>query len=181
MMLTTVPHRFPTAHGWKWGETPIERIGVAWPLVGLDGLVLTADLQGTTEGDRPLPLAVLDELALLAELGEIPPLERMGVLFAGDLFCGDKRSAAGDVTPIWQTFAGAFKVVAGVAGNHDRFLAPPPGHLLDGDTVAIGGLRVAGLGGIVGRPEKPQRRSEEEYCRVLRTMLRRGGDILLLH
>jgi Icc-related predicted phosphoesterase len=78
-----------------------------------------------------------------------------------------------------------------VAGNHDTFglsLTPPRSlanrqyvHYLDGDIADAGGLTVAGVGGIIGNPRKPHRRSDEEYVRVVHTLLERRPDVLLMH
>ncbi|MDV7390080.1 hypothetical protein RZS08_01950, partial [Arthrospira platensis SPKY1] len=114
-------------------------------------------------------------LRTLAELAVIPALDRCGALLAGDLYAApgaDKMGATGDVRPVWRAFARHLRWVAGVAGNHDLFgdrgaqagLAREPGlHLLDGDAVTLDGLRIAGVGGICGRPGKPNRRPPEAF------------------
>ena len=72
-----------------------------------------------------------------------------------------------------------------MAGNHDRFPSdwPTAGniHLLDGNMVTIDGIRLAGLGGIIGNPRKPMRRSAETYRRELQRLLAGSTDILILH
>lgn len=69
--------------------------------------------------------------------------------------------------PSGEAFGQQFRWVVGVAGNHDTFGAPreqaqffrqrPELQLLDGDVVDVDGLRVGGVGGIMGRPDKQGR------------------------
>jgi hypothetical protein len=40
-------------------------------------------------------------------------------------------------------------------------------HYLDGDVVEVAGLRIGGIGGIIGSPLKPQRRDESNYFQTL--------------
>jgi hypothetical protein len=168
--------------------------------VGLDAIFATADLQGHVAdptGARPprtLGEVVAEDLRILAELGTIPPAHRVGVLLSGDLHPGqrlDRRGGSGDVRTVWRAFAAGAAWVAGVAGNHDEF-GPGPGdveafgrepgiHLLDGGAIDLDGLRLAGIGGIVGNPRKPFRRSEADFVGLLRPLLAGGPDILLLH
>jgi Icc-related predicted phosphoesterase len=54
-------------------------------------------------------------------------------------------------------------------------------HYLDGETIDLGGLRIAGIGGIIGDPRKLQRRSEEDYLNTLDTLLEPRPDLLLCH
>lgn len=166
----------------------------------LDALVLTSDLQGraaTRGADAEVaPLvgvALVDELATLAELEVIPPLARMGAFLAGDLYAApraDKMGATGDVREVWRAFAAGFRWVAGVAGNHDlfggpgeqtRFAGEPGINLLDGVTVTLDALRIAGVGGICGRPGKPNRRPPEAFEAAVAGLLQARPDVLLLH
>jgi Icc-related predicted phosphoesterase len=165
----------------------------------LDALFAASDLQGLvgyrddTRAPQLLGEAVVDELAMLAELGGIPPLERIGALLCGDLYVRpalDARGGHGDVRPVWRAFAQHCRWVAGVPGNHDAFgdaaelaaFAAEPGiHLLDGHLIEIDGFRIAGLGGIIGSKQKPGRRDERTYLRLLQSLLARAADLLLLH
>lgn len=170
----------------------------------LDALLVASDLQAR-EAPRPygtpprlIGEAVAEELALLAELGgpSWPDLSRTGVLLCGDLYAApgaDERGASGDVRTVWAAFVGAgFRWVCGVAGNHDRFgdsaaaeaeFAARPGvHLIDdGVSVTLDGLRVAGIGGILGNPGKPRRRSEADWSRALSRAAAAAPDVLVLH
>jgi Icc-related predicted phosphoesterase len=87
------------------------------------------------------------------------------------------------VTPVWQAFAHFFRWVAGVLGNHDRIVGGPGAgcHLLDGKAVSIDGLRVGGVGGIVGNPNKPNRRGPEEFTRLMSRVLMQSPDVMVLH
>lgn len=168
----------------------------------LDAIVTTADLQGRGLHDRDdgpptlLGELVAYEIDALAELGSLPPLNRVGVLLAGDLFCRpglDRRGGSGDVRSVWQAFASRCRWVAGVAGNHDVF---GPGwsipHLesfkkldgivfLDDGKVELDGLTVAGLSGTIGNPRRPFRRLEEDFCERVKRLAATGPDILMMH
>jgi Icc-related predicted phosphoesterase len=179
-------------------ELPLLRGSIDGLPGDLDALVVASDLQGVSElaADRALHLlgeVVAERLAALADADSIPPCTRTGVLLAGDLFsapAADVRGISGDVRPVWRAFARSFRWVAGVAGNHDTFGAghdrgaafrEPRVHVLDGDVVDLDGLRVAGLGGIVGDPAKPGRRDEREFVRELKRLIRANPDVVVLH
>ncbi|NVI98559.1 metallophosphoesterase [Myxococcus sp. AM009] len=167
---------------------------------GLDALVVTSDLQGVAPrallgGAVALLGEVLaDGLASLSAEGMLPPLEHTGVVLAGDLFSDDSalvRGASGDVRSVWEAFGQQFRWVVGVAGNHDTFGSAreqarffrqrPEQRMLDGDVVEVDGLRVGGVSGIIGRPDKPGRRDEEAFLRSLRHVLRQDPALLVLH
>lgn len=169
---------------------------------GLRALVLAADLQaralpawGAPGGDgvRLAGEAVAEQLAGLAEAGELPPADVTGVVLAGDLWCDPackKMGGLGDVRPVWRAFAERFRWVAGVAGNHDAFGHPRERavfvteertHLLDGDVVELDGLRIGGVGGIVGDPRRPNRRDPVDQTDLVLSVLARGVDLLVLH
>lgn len=166
----------------------------------LDALVLAADLQGMA----PVPSlggewrlageALAEHLAEIAERGVVPPLSRTGVVLAGDMFSAptaDRRGASGDVRSVWRAFAARFRWVAGAAGNHDTFgetpedeaafAAEPRTHLLDGRSVLLDGLRIAGVGGTIGDPRKLGRRDEREFLRSMRHVLAERPDMLVMH
>jgi Icc-related predicted phosphoesterase len=117
----------------------------------------------------------------------------VGVLLCGDLYVRpalDARGGLGDVKPVWRAFARHFRWVAGVPGNHDAFGTPaeraafaglPRTHLLDGVAAVLDGMRVAGLGGIIGASGKPNRRDERAFLRELRALLGGRPELLLLH
>jgi hypothetical protein len=167
---------------------------------GISALLATADLQGRERfQDSPGgPLRLLGEV-LPQRLAEelLPSLEirepsRAGVLLAGDFYTVpalDKRGGTGDVTSVWRAFADSFQWVAGIPGNHDLFGDPPqrrprfPARMyyLDGGASQIGGFRIAGIGGIVGNPSRPNRRSEEDYLATLEGLLAPSPEVLLMH
>jgi len=165
----------------------------------VSALLVLSDLQGVAphalhEGAVALLGEVLaDELAILGELGELPPPGSIGVVLAGDLYSAplaNVRGASGDVRSVWLAFAERFRWVAGVAGNHDtfgsareqeRFRQRPGIHLLDGEVADLEGLRVGGVGGIIGNPGKTGRRSEEDFLQTLDGVLREAPELLVLH
>ena len=168
------------------------------PPEGLDAVLATADLQGRWPDDPPgdrrllgeaLPRLLREEL--LPDLGVDPA--RCGVLLCGDFYTLpdlSKRGGSGDVRAVWRAFAGEFPWVVGVAGNHDTFgqTVAPAGRLgrnatyLDGSATWVDGLSVAGVGGIVGNPRKPHRKTEEEFDRLFGELLDADPpDVLLLH
>ena len=166
---------------------------------GLAALIAAADLQGIvpdwSDGGRPRLLGeeLADTYLALAEEGLVPPAEATGVLLAGDLYSApdaSERGASGDVRAVWAAFASAFRWVAGVAGNHDRFGSAreqarfgsqPAVHLLDGQVAALDGLRVGGVGLIAGNPAKQGRRSERDQLDLVEMVLASRPDILVLH
>ncbi|MDK8180321.1 metallophosphoesterase [Paenibacillus sp. UMB4589-SE434] len=165
----------------------------------LDALIVTSDLQGIAghgtreEHSSKLVGEELPEIvALLLEsiLPQYDP-ERVGVLLCGDLY-GDplKRGASGDPLPVWKAFHQHFGTVLGVAGNHDLFTAEGAGWLKAASGVNLFaepkiatycGMTVAGLGGVIGRADKPNRMPEEKYLDTLQKLLHRGPQVLMLH
>lgn len=124
--------------------------------------------------------------------GHVQAPGRALALLAGDLYAApqaDQRGATGDVRPVWEAFSATFASVAGVNGNHDTFgeqsaadFAHHAGvQLLDGEVRTLLGLRVGGVGGIVGKPTKPNRKSEAHFQDLLARVLRGGADVVLLH
>jgi len=180
------------------GSTDVERLPVARgtlaaPLAGeLDALIVCSDLQGVVPGPggRSELLGVQVAVALegLAEGGVIPPAARTGVILAGDLYSGpaaNKRGGYGDVVDVWVAFVERFAWVAGVAGNHDDVSGVAKlgarVHLLDGELAEPDGLRIGGVGGIIGNPRKPGRRSEADQLRAIARAIGHDLDILVLH
>jgi 3',5'-cyclic-AMP phosphodiesterase len=180
------------------GSTDVERLPVvrgtlAAPLPGeLDALIVCSDLQGIVPGPGGRSellgvqvAAVLEELAVDAV---IPPAARTGVILAGDLYsvaAANKRGGYGDVANVWGAFAERFPWVAGVAGNHDDVSGVAKlgarVHLLDGEVAELDGLRIGGVGGIIGNPRKPGRRSEADQLRAIDRAIGLDLDILVLH
>jgi len=168
---------------------------------GTDFLIVTSDLQGRvqsdSDGDDNLPL-MGETLPGWLSRNVIPRLFGQttvtgGVLLVGDFYTVphlDKRGGTGDVTSVWQAFAHEFAWVVGVPGNHDLFSQAfmrrkvPESermHVLDGGSLEIGGLSIAGLGGIIGKITRPHRRQEEAYLQSLQDLWQANPDILLMH
>ena len=181
--------------GTELARLPIVR-AVVGPLAGeLDAIIACSDLQGIVRGHGGAAellgvelAAVLEELAFDEVL---PPAARTGVILAGDLFSApsaDKRGGYGDVTDVWRAFAERFAWVAGVAGNHDDISGVAelarggaPVHLLDGDVVALDGIRIGGVGSVIGSKQKPGRRTEAAQLALLERALDGEPDVLVLH
>jgi Icc protein len=166
---------------------------------GVRVIIATADLQGRERfQDSPNGVPRLLGEALPGRLA-VDILPRLGlkqvdigVFLAGDLYTVpalDRRGGSGDVRAVWEAFGDQFTWVVGVAGNHDTFGADPnapprfPRHLhyLDNDRVNIDGCQIAGLGGIIGNPRRPHRRSDDQYIQCLEALLRHRTDILITH
>lgn len=163
-------------------------------------LIATADLQGRErfEDSTGGSIRLLGEALPQRLRREVLPAlsvresDLVGVLLAGDFYTVpalDKRGGIGDVTSVWRAFADCFTWVAGIPGNHDTFGEPPqrrpkfPSHMrfIDGDVTEVNGMRIAGLGGIIGKATRPNRRSEDDYLATLRRLLYPRPDIVLMH
>ena len=165
---------------------------------GLQGILVTSDLQGVAPVlSRGGALGLLGEAFVdwygrLADDGRVPDPFGVGVLIAGDMYSDPfarKRGATGDVGPAWEAFARDFAWVAGVAGNHDLFESRASrsvqrrSHvaLLDGDVVTFDGLRIGGVGGIVGKKGKVNRKTPASFQNALLEVLTASPDVLILH
>ena len=158
---------------------------------GLEAVLATADLQAreVVPGRRLLGEVLAAECVALAEIGRLPPPDRVGVLLAGDFYTDATamvRGSSGDVRSVWETMSYDFGWVAGVPGNHDELgdlnqRTAGNLHVLDNKEIRLGGLRIAGLGGIVGNPQRPHRRSEDDYCRDIHRLITIEPDVLVLH
>ncbi|MFD0712813.1 metallophosphoesterase [Paenibacillus sp. GCM10027626] len=161
----------------------------------LHALIVASDLQGTIfrGPDEVLIGETLPEYLLLLLGMEYPGIDgrKVGVLLCGDLYADpEQRGSSGSPVRVWQAFRQYFGWVAGVAGNHD-VLQPGELELLQSDSgiyfmdtpsiVEPDGLRIAGLGGVIGRPDKPNRTPEQQYLRTIQQLLARQPDSLLLH
>lgn len=177
---------------------PLLRVPCSSLSPSLDGLLLTSDLQGVAPAPsrggalRLLGEAFVDWYDTLAQADTVPSPDRVGVLLAGDLFShplARKRGATGDVGPVWDAFAHDFAWVAGVAGNHDLFTSriaravQRRSHvaLLDGETVNYAGLTIGGVGGIVGKKGKTNRKPLPSFTEALHRATAGNVDILVLH
>lgn len=155
---------------------------------GVSAFVITSDLQGREidkKSNRLVGEAVAEELALLVELNEIPKVTF--VALAGDLFDYPelhKMGGTGDVTSVWNAFANKFEFVVGVHGNHDKVdesKLKKNTYILDGSSTNIQGVKVGGVSGIIGRSDRNQRKTEEEFIRKLKKVTTHKNDIVLLH
>ncbi|MBK8900647.1 MAG: metallophosphoesterase [Anaerolineaceae bacterium] len=152
---------------------------------GIDSFIAASDLQGREDGEknRLLGEVVAEELKILEELEEIPSIDL--ILLAGDFYdypdCR-KMGGTGDVTAVWNAFAGHFQHVVGVLGNHDMVAAErlkPNVTILDGTATTAFGLKIGGVSGIIGRPDRNQRKSEADYLQALKAVM--SNHIVLLH
>ncbi len=158
----------------------------------LDALVVASDLQGQIDGAL-MGLSVPAWLELFLGLYlETCLAARVGVILGGDLFSlPTKRGGLGDVREVWSAFQRRFRWVAGVLGNHDQigsrrtemqaFQHKRGIFLFDGHSSKVDGLHLAGISGVIGRPEKPNCREATDYLACLTRLLSQRPDILILH
>ena len=161
---------------------------------GLQGIIVTSDLQGIVVKDRENILLgeVLAETLVLyveIELGLDP--KKFGVVLCGDLFATlEKRGGLGDVRNVWNKFNEGFKWVVGVAGNHDDFGSKDEFeefknkvdiNYLHNETKQLDNLVVAGISGIIGNPDKVNRIEEGNYIGMIKKLLKENPNMLLLH
>lgn len=165
----------------------ISLVRYAWEKPSAPCFLATADLQGRELGkqNRLLGELVAEEVAFLQELGSLPTLDFC--LLGGDFYdypdC-HKRGGSGDVTSALNALSTLAPVSYAVLGNHDTItplaLAPTV-IILDGTRAAVSGLTVGGVSGIVGDPERPQRKTEPAFLKALETATTPQADFLLLH
>ncbi len=171
----------------------------------VSGLIIASDLQGRDKrrgasGERRLLGEVLaDELRTMSRIGKLPVVDSLGVVLAGDLWARPleslKRGGSGDVRGVWKAFSNAgFRWTVGVAGNHDvigekgpslpdmhAFLREPGIHFLDGNSVELDGMVVAGVSGVIGNPRRNFRRAESDYVETACRLVEQSCDMLILH
>ncbi|MBD0265784.1 MAG: metallophosphoesterase [Tolypothrix sp. Co-bin9] len=160
---------------------------------GLEAIIATSDLQGRDPNNqRLLGHIVAEELEVLAEQGKIPPPKTTGIILAGDFYAKiDKRGGVGDVREVWQAFSRRFRWVVGVGGNHDSFGKTPENiiefqneqgiHYLDGNSISVDDIRIAGISGIIGKNNKPFRRLEKDFIKAIKDIVKELPNILILH
>ncbi|MDO6766081.1 metallophosphoesterase [Agarivorans sp. 1_MG-2023] len=155
---------------------------------GITSFVISSDLQGREQNKKTNRLVgevVAEELSLLSELGEIPSISF--VALAGDFYDYPqlhKVGGTGDVTNVWNAFAKEFPFVVGVLGNHDivkeQHLASNT-IVLDGSSKKYLGVRIGGVSGIIGRSDRNQRKSKQEFMSALAKVTTVKNDLILLH
>ena len=161
----------------------------------LEYLIIASDLQGIVkvQNENKLLGEVLPEyLKLFFEI-ELPEvdLQKVGVFLCGDLFATlESRGGFGDVKEVWRQFNQYFRFVVGIAGNHDDFGSKEDFeafqreegiYFLHKKIIKVAGIKVGGIGGIIGNPNKPQRVEKEEYLKTLKKILVKQPDFILLH
>lgn len=163
---------------------------------GIDSIVITADLQGRE---------LYHERNLL--IGEVVPHQLHDILtflnidtnnsialLAGDFYSRelmDRKGGHGNVVPVWDSFSKYFKYTIGVPGNHDlfqqdaklyrTFLKNEKIKFLDKSDINLDGMKIGGLGGIIGNPRKPFRKTQIDYLNYLNKLLSNNLDILIMH
>jgi hypothetical protein len=148
--------------------------------------IATADLQGRTTLDGAegslVGCAAAKFLGKLTEYG-LPPARECLSLLAGDFYAApgvSERGGFGLVSSVLDAFRGASKSMAVVAGNHDDIPRETAG-LLDNTVATFYGLKIAGISGIIGSSDRPWRRPQAEYFQMVKSLLDRRPNVLLLH
>lgn len=148
--------------------------------------VVTSDLQGRerAKANRLLGEVVAEELAKLVTWGTIPTPDFY-------CLCGDfydypdlhARGGTGEVSSVLNAFGAKDTPVLAVAGNHDIMEGPLlfGVTLLDGTLAECIDVRIGGVGGIAGNPERNQRKTERIFIEVLQKVLLELPHIVLLH
>lgn len=160
----------------------------------IHAIVVTSDLQGIVIKDNK-------EILLGEEVAEILPLffeielgidpQNTIVALCGDLYASlERRGGIGDVRNIWNRFNTNFKWVTGIAGNHDcfgdtsafeEFIKTDGIIFLEKEFKQIENMKIAGLSGIIGKPNRINRLDNDNYLCILKKLLLKNPDILVLH
>ncbi|WP_420538515.1 metallophosphoesterase family protein [Marinobacter subterrani] len=111
------------------------------------------------------------------------------ILVCGDLYdypdCR-KPGGTGSVETVFLSLSEVSEEVIAVLGNHDTLVSntqlPSKIKVLDGQVVKANfGLRIGGLGGIIGNPKRHNRRDEDTFIRHMELCTRKRPHILMLH
>lgn len=186
--VVSVPCVLPRARGaTAEGVIPVLCGRVARLPDALSALIVTSDLQAREVGpeNRSIGVVIADTVAQIALERGLDP-RRIGVLLAGDLYTSaslHRRFGVGDVSDVWDAFAERFRWVTGVLGNVDRLprKARKRHRLLQGATLTLDSLRIAGVSGIIGSTKMENRRTESVFVREIERELSHRPDILVLH
>ena len=184
----SIPCLVPRARGGSMESAIPVHLGRVDRLPGaLSALIVTSDLQAREAAaeNRSIGVVLAEALENLARERRMDP-GRIGVILAGDLYTSatlHRRFGVGDVSEVWDGFAGRFRWVTGVLGNVDRLpkKARKRHQLLEGDTAIFDSLRIAGVSGIIGSPRMENRRPEAAFLREIAREIAREPDILILH
>ena len=183
----------PNGGGRQSAKLEITQVCVDTLPPGLSMLIAASDLQGRAidENGEPGELLGSQLAGYLCRRGICPTPDTTGVLLSGDLYSEDsasRRGSTGDVMPVWRSFATHYQWVVGVLGNHD--LLPqdqdltrtfPNAAVLDGNAVERSGLCIGGVGGIVGKLTKPNRKAPALMMSLLEGVNAQRPDIILTH
>lgn len=176
-------------------QLPIQRVLTAGLPDTLEAVVITSDLQGLVmeqDSSRLLGEALPEFLAMLLEIDLGIDPAKAGVVLAGDFYATlDSRGGLDDIRSVWYAFREHFRWVAGVSGNHDdigqhldavpEFKREKGIYYLDNRSVAVDGLSIGGLSGVVGENGKHNRFPETTYSSMLKKRLLERPDLMVTH
>ncbi|MDP4198244.1 MAG: hypothetical protein Q8922_04995 [Bacteroidota bacterium] len=162
---------------------------------GIEAIVCTSDLQGVHSSPASKQnilsgVHVASSLRQYFELHEYANPQKTLAVLAGDFYTElnlGGRGGFGYADEVWQAFASAFGHVVGVAGNHDDFRLTlrdgyPNLHLLHDEDRRSCGLKIDGIGGIIGHSTKlPMRHSEAAFTAMFHRQFGAQLDILVMH
>ncbi|PHS12937.1 MAG: hypothetical protein COA86_17790 [Kangiella sp.] len=166
--------------------------------VSIEALVITSDLQGVSmpsENNNAQTLAneFIDTLLLMSEIGDLPGLDKILLILAGDLFASltdNRRGLSGNIFPFLKRVADLKELQSLVVlGNHDQLESEEKEildkhsnfHLLDNKTIDIGGVIFGGIDGVIGSNGKPNRVTPENYLKQIKKLKQQNTDVLILH
>jgi Icc protein len=148
----------------------------------LEGLIVTADLQGLSFDGDLLGTLAAQEIHFLCESRLLADANKMGVMLCGDFYASPdfQRGVGGPINEVWHAFEERFRWVAGVAGNHDTFTQNPSG-LLHGTVFERDRLRIGGIGGVIGAAKRENQIPAREFEQSLKQILQERPQLLLMH
>ena len=152
----------------------------------------TEDTQHYMQSYRLLGEDLAESLELLLQI-EWPDIqqEKVLTLLCGDLYADPlQRGASGSPLSVWEAFRQKFRYMTAVSGNHDIFTdedmqclntRPEAVWMLKPRQLDIANIHIAGLGGIIGRTDKPNRMAAPEFLKHMAHLLKKTPDIMLMH
>lgn len=189
----------PGNNGILHSNIPLVNIIVDELPKGLNAIIAGSDFQAYDSADiapnerNLMGLIISNELKRFADERFIPNSDNIGIILAGDFYADpllEKRGGAGNVQNVWDSFESSFRWTVGVAGNHDRFyndfqipeemnyLSCPA--ILDGQFCKRDGIQIGGISGIIGNPNRPWRKSENDFIDLINNLVI-NSSILILH